>query len=538
MRPVHLAFMGICCVPAAVAAPKQVGTMPVPVITDLQATSTASFDPASGVYRYDYTLTSGPGNKGDIWTFHVNEQAPADYVAPRSTGTYTLLRGKRVIPFDQERDEMSYMAGHPTGTLVEMGIAGPPGWSGSVTVDGDVGAFFSGDGKGPILSPGSHVDFTFTSPDQPVIKDMEIEPDWVLVVDGEADEEEQREAGEVSQQLVIVRPVLAPGFEWPGSREHWDHFRSDIDKARALGWIADPGLAAGLQQRLAAARRVFDAQGGAAAVPALRDLLGGIEASAPAQRNDAAYALLKLNTEALIAHASDTLASRPTGQSKPHLSLTPEKQSPLLGSTATVTARLVDQGRDDAPIAGYPLELRVVGGLNAKQAVDGVTDASGKLTIQLHSDKPGHDLVELRDRGNLLFAQVDWGGGARLAMEYFFPPSINWDGRQVVDVEDRTGNWGDEPAGPSVTRYYVSKTWYGFDPHTARVVGERAVPALQPHETSAGGTKLTLPADLAPGIYFMVACVDVNHAVPATRDDQRCSVQGQHPVMMAAPAGH
>src|SRR5579871_2045401 len=173
---------------AAAGAPKQVGNMPVPVITDVTAVTTASFDPASEVYRYDYSVRSGAGNKGNIESLDLDDRAPADYVAPNSSGNYTILRGKAgLVPFDQERDEMSYMGNHSPGTLVEVGIQGPAGWMGSVSADGSVGVAYIGP-AGQLLVPGTGLVFTITSPNQPVIKTLYITPDWVLETDGEADE--------------------------------------------------------------------------------------------------------------------------------------------------------------------------------------------------------------------------------------------------------------------------------------------------------------------------------------------------------------
>ena len=537
MRILFIAAALMVAGSAAAGAPKQVGTMPVPVITDVTAVSTASFDPTSEVYRYDYSVKSGAGNKGNIESLDLDDRAPADYVAPNSSGNYTISRGKAgLVPFDQERDEMSYVGNHSPGTLVEVGIQGPAGWMGSVSADGSVGVAYIGP-AGQLLMPGTGLVFTITSPNQPVIKTLYITPDWVLETDGEADEAEQTDAAQVEQEILIKKPVLAPGAEWPGSREHWIRFQTDLSTATTLGWIKDGGLAQTLQRQLAAARQAFDTQGAGGAIPALRSLLATIEASTPAQRDGSAYALLKLNTAALIAHAGDTLASRPV-RSQPHLSLTPEKQTPRLGSSATVTAQLVDQGKGGAPIAGYPLQLRVLGGPDAGKSASGTTDAQGQVKLTLQSTKPGTDMVELRDKGNLLFAQVEWGGGAHLVVEALFPPVIRWSGHGTVTVQERTANWGDAAAGPSVTRYYAIQK-QPFDPSTATVLGERPVPALQPQENSVSpGLTLSFPASLPPGVYEIVACADADGQVTGDGVEHRCNSQGMHAVMMAAPAGH
>jgi hypothetical protein len=331
---------------------------------------------------------------------------------------------------------------------------------------------------------------------------------------------------------------LAPGPEWPGSREHWDHFKADLAKAAQLGWIKDAGLEQRLAGQLTAARQIFDTQGGAAAIPALRTLLTSIDASTPAQRSDTGFALLELNAQALIAHAADTAASKPSGQSMPRLSLIPEDQDVALGASATVMAQLVDKGNHDAPIVGYPLELRVIGGMDGGKVVKGLTDPSGRLSMTLQNSKPGGDSIELRDRGNMLFAQIRWGGGPNLMIGYFSPPVIHWNGQGKLRVQDMTENAGDVPAGPSVTRYYISST-SPVDPHTARAVGQRPVPALQPGDGRQIETvEIDLPADLPPGTYYMGACADADNQIPEGDERDNCVMQGMNSMPMVPPATH
>jgi len=75
------------------------------------------------------------------------------------------------------------------------------------------------------------------------------------------------------------------------------------------------------------------------------------------------------------------------------------------------------------------------------------------------------------------------------------------------DVTDRVRNRGAEPALETTTRYYLS-----FDElrntGDKRLTGNRAVPALDPGETSTGTVTVTIPTNTAPGTYFLLACAD------------------------------
>jgi hypothetical protein len=77
----------------------------------------------------------------------------------------------------------------------------------------------------------------------------------------------------------------------------------------------------------------------------------------------------------------------------------------------------------------------------------------------------------------------------------------------TFDVTDRVRNRGAEPALETTTRYYLS-----FDElrntGDKRLTGSRAVPALDPGETSRGRVTVTIPANTAPGTYFLIACAD------------------------------
>lgn len=74
-------------------------------------------------------------------------------------------------------------------------------------------------------------------------------------------------------------------------------------------------------------------------------------------------------------------------------------------------------------------------------------------------------------------------------------------------VTDTTTNRGDAPAPPSTTRYLLSADPIR-GPGDRLLTGARAVPALGAGESSTGTRTVTVPANVATGRYYLVACAD------------------------------
>jgi hypothetical protein len=117
---------------------------------------------------------------------------------------------------------------------------------------------------------------------------------------------------------------------------------------------------------------------------------------------------------------------------------------------------------------------------------------------------------------------VDWIGGPDLVIQLFVPPLINGGPGQTIPVTEVTGNIGNAPAGPSVTRYFLSANPIP-DPAQDRPLGERAVLSLNPGESSqSGGITLRLPDTLLPGTYNLGACADADGTVAELNEQNNC----------------
>jgi trimeric autotransporter adhesin len=82
----------------------------------------------------------------------------------------------------------------------------------------------------------------------------------------------------------------------------------------------------------------------------------------------------------------------------------------------------------------------------------------------------------------------------------------------TVSVGETVTNQGAAAAGVSTTRFYLSVNVV-FDSGDRLLDGSRQVVALPPGTASAGTTSISIPADLAPGLYYLFAVADGDGAV-------------------------
>jgi len=89
-------------------------------------------------------------------------------------------------------------------------------------------------------------------------------------------------------------------------------------------------------------------------------------------------------------------------------------------------------------------------------------------------------------------------------------------------VSDTTSNVGAWPGGSSLTQYYLAP--YTTKSTNARLLsGTRSVPALAAGATSNGSVTVTVPADMAVGSFYLLACADDSSQVPETNESNNCT---------------
>jgi hypothetical protein len=505
-----------------------VGLLPVPTLAGAEVGANAQDDPVNFWIVYSYTVTNPVGNTGEIWRLKIDVLDPANEIPFASAGL-TIPRGtgridffdlmSRLRPFTQ----ISPTPVRPFENIVPFGQNAPAGWNGGMGLDG-FASFHSSD-QVPKIVPGSSLaGFELLSYGVPTIKEAQVIPFWVHVVDdhGVVTDEERAQAGEIERNLPRSFQTLAPSGVSPQSTGHWNQLRDDLAKAIKLGWIIDPKLANTLTSQLASARAAFDASDSTLVNVRVQQLIDTISTSTPEQRNAEAYALVLLNARRLF-------DSIPRGF-EPTITIAPKGAELNIGETHVITVTLLNRADNNSPLVGERIEVRVDRGEDiGVEVIDAETNDKGVATLAYVGRAIGIDKLQaefcfagcegvVRDTG-----EVVWTGGADLVVPLFSPPLLITQGGQSFFVNEETQNVGNVPSPTSVTRYYLSPS-EPIDPQTAQVVGERNVPALQPGERSRVSQQvLAIPAGLPQGTYSLAACADANEGVTELSEGNNCS---------------
>ena len=91
-----------------------------------------------------------------------------------------------------------------------------------------------------------------------------------------------------------------------------------------------------------------------------------------------------------------------------------------------------------------------------------------------------------------------------------------------IAVSDTTSNSGNHIAANSVTQFYLAP--YSSKSTAAHLLGgNRSVGTLNPGGSSAGTTNVTVPADMAVGSYYLLACADDNGQVAESNENNNCA---------------
>lgn len=504
------------------AGAEEVGQQPVPVFTGVQVRAEVGFDPSFAHFIYRYTVTNPAANTGQVRRLDIDVSQPFRERVFSSEGL-TIPFGVTTLSFD----EVLALRRDPA-PMVPVGLRVPPGWRGGL---GPTGTAFFGSADpltvgSDFVTPGeTQAGFELVSPGLPTIRQVEVAADWVLVVSSEEDATPalRQRAREVRDSLRLASKTVGPSFVSAGSYGHWDQLRDDLAQAIQLGWIADAALAAALTDQLTSARQALDAGDGTLAKSRLDQFLQTIGQSTPAQRTSDAFGLLSFSAEQLKAGTLDTPIPF-----EPKVTPSPAKATLGIGTPHTLIATALNLGDPArAPITGFDLGFLVTDGPNQGLFFNGQTDAQGQLHFTYTSTQVGTDRILIGLIGEAITemasAEVTWSGGPDLVVPHFVPPLLESEPGRPFTLTESTANSGSLPAPPSTTRYFLT-TEPVVDPATARVLGERAVPALAPGERSDGGAvTFAVPADLPAGRYHLAACADAPGAIIELEEQNNCS---------------
>ncbi|MBI5638165.1 MAG: hypothetical protein HZA03_09375 [Nitrospinae bacterium] len=355
-----------------------------------------------------------------------------------------------------------------------------------------------------------------------------------------------------------VAPTAPPGLPdgQPNLSLMMEQLSGYLDESVALGWLKDAALHDALKAKAGSA--IAAAGDTNTARAALDEFIALVSQSVPAQRTDEAYALFYFNAKYILDHLP------PFFYFEENLTLSPERSISTMGAWVTLNARyLINQmpAPSGGPYGPPLIRLHVISGPNMDvylPNIDGYlssaddvqfgywheagrwTDIDGNASLRYYSMQEGTDTVvaEMVLEGMPYLVsppvEVKWKGGPDMVVGDFFPPLIRlMPGETTLQVEDGTLNQGNGPAGPSITRYYLSTD---ADINTAvdQYLGERAVPALAPGRQDKGArVTVNLPANLQPGaLYYIGACVDADQTVPELDENNNCSTNGATQITM------
>ena len=497
------------------------GLNPLPTFTSISATSSAEYDAPNTCYYYHYSVTNPSSNTGAVQFIKINMATAYNYFDPGACQIPLSIPRPSGNWFFDPNFSLPLSVAHG-GHVLPFGAVVPDGWVGTADAVGMSG--FATTGPSARIQPGQTVSgFTIQTSTPPTLKQLVARPHWVYEVSDEAGSADTVAVGQMHAALMASTTVLGPSSVVSGTEDHWNQFKNDIASLIQMGWISNASFGTTVQNQLAAARSINDSQGSAYVTPSLNTLLATINASTPAQRNDAAFELLQLNVQALLMAANPPNSQPPTPLSVPKaMIITADKQTLALNTSITVVAQVVDTANNNAPIVNQHLNF-FISGVNGASA-GGVTDANGMFSFTYTGMNEGTDQVLLHMHGELNedSIYVNWKGGPDLVVKRFIPPILQWNGTGHIHITEDTQNIGTTAATASVTRYYFSDT-SPVDPTTAQVAGQRSVPALAPgSDSSNGGVDITLPSGTASGVYYMTACADADNQVGELDETNNC----------------
>ena len=546
---------------SAPAFARYTGTMPVPVFTDAGVQVVVGYDAVEGLYTYTYTITNPSSNTGEIWRFDIDIITPR-YGMELSSSGLIVQYGASKLTFD----EIILFKGDPEPMVpvgirvpVELERAGQIGWGGSISNRGFAGFY----GRPKILPGESLGGFEFYSRGLPGIRDIEIQPHWVMMLEGSAREEDAVTAREIDKELTVTKKTIGPTAPpYRKTNTLFDTIGGYINESVSLGWLTDAALADALRAKLAAAIQFMDANDGTQVKAKLVEFMTLLANSTASQRTNEGYGLLYYNAKYLHDRLADTVIPPKT-----LMELGPAKATLPMGTYHTLTATLTVDGR---PMPGEYLRLYVISGPNKGEYPDfAFTDDNGQAVFSFTSDEQGTDRITAEVLGEIgmgprqgiqvasllsggeetkivpafgmslerytLMAQlrtgdaisepveVTWKGGPDLMIDIFIPPVINAKGGDQIDLKEVTVNVGNAPAGESPTLYFLSDD-ETIDPYDI-YIGSTWHPPLDPGMSSdSGRLTFTLPYWVEEGSYFMGACADGWEEIPETDEENNCRV--------------
>ena len=224
------------------------------------------------------------------------------------------------------------------------------------------------------------------------------------------------------------------------------------------------------------------------------------------------------------------------------------------GASLTVTETTTNQGGAQAAVSVTAFYLSVdwildngdvpIGGARAVAALDpgAASSASTVLTIPAEAAPGSYYLIakadsdgtmaETQEANNIAARSTRLGPDLAIVTASLTNNSIATG--STVSITDTAINQGAGTAAASTTRFYLSVNLY-LDASDAVLPGSRIVGPLAADTTSSGSTLVTIPANTAPGAYYLLAAADADLVVAESLETNNARIVRGIQVTSPAP---
>ncbi len=134
----------------------------------------------------------------------------------------------------------------------------------------------------------------------------------------------------------------------------------------------------------------------------------------------------------------------------------------------------------------------------------------------------GESVAGIVDDGSVLISGNPAAEADLLITSVSKPPKSKKRGKKFT-VKTTVKNIGEEEAGKSMTRFYLSKN-RRIDRKDIRIKGSRTYPELSAGEHSKKKAKLRIPKKTRPGKYYLIACTDDRYNVSESNEENNCRI--------------
>jgi hypothetical protein len=293
------------------AVPTQLYAQPPAPLKNIEVTAAVEYAPKNHLFTFGYVVRNPGTNTGQISMVDIDISRAPETAELSSEGLVlhggVNRKGEMMMrPFDEELRRMNMVMKKP---IIPVGVRPPQTWRGAITVMGT--AHWGSTDKANFIGPDNSLSgFVLMSRGIPSIRDVSVQPHWILVVDGYVSDEDIEESKRIEEEITFKGKTIGPTAP-PVDLKPVDFLDNIIEmkhEAFSLGWITNKGIERSLDAKLDAARKKLTAGDYGTARNILNAFANEVEAQGCETREDCpkgkhllpeAYALLKYNAQYL-----------------------------------------------------------------------------------------------------------------------------------------------------------------------------------------------------------------------------------------------